>query len=89
MALSNAERQARLRERRRFSGGMTQEPGQERLDTWLSSDRKFELEVLAALKGATIRETLENLIWSEALCVEKDEWENAVKTVLDRRRGND
>lgn len=56
-AMTNAERQRKYRENQKWSTD-----GSYRLDTRISTDEFFKLELLSKLHGNTKKETLENLI---------------------------
>lgn len=91
MAMTNAERQAKLRQRRKVAGigRFRDQPRQERLDLWVLGDRKWELEILASLQGMTIRETLENLIHASATQTKAKDpaaWSETALRLLDEAR---
>lgn len=56
-AMTNAERQRKYRENQKWSTD-----GSYRLDTRISTDEFFKLQLLSKLHGNTKKETLENLI---------------------------
>jgi hypothetical protein len=63
MTMTNAERQARFRTRRKIQGHFAAEgTPMERLDVWVSADAAHGLRVLASLYGCSAQEQLDRMI---------------------------
>ena len=85
MALTNAERQARLRTNRKYA-----RPGERkaRLDVWIDGEVRTDLEILAAMTRKPIAEVLEGLIASAVTSARKQkaEWSKALDSWDERSK---
>jgi hypothetical protein len=88
MAMTNAERQARYKSRRKVQGHFqAQGPAMERLDAWVSADAAHGLRVLAALRDTTAQDELDRLIMAAVNAAKQQDrpaWGKASMEILDR-----
>ena len=87
MAMTNAERQAAYKFRRKAQGHFhSQGPAMERLDAWVSADAAHGLRVLATLHNTSAQEELDRLIMAavnEAKQQNRPAWGESSVKVLD------
>jgi len=87
MAMTNAQRQAQFRFRRKSQGHFKAEgTPMERLDAWVSADAAHGLRVLAALHGTTAQGELDKLLLATIDAVKRQDraaWSRASMGVLD------
>ena len=87
MALTNAQRQAQYRFRRKSQGHFNSKgTPMERLDAWVSADAAHGLRVLAALHGTTTQGELDQLLLAAIGAVKRQDqaaWSHASIDVLD------
>lgn len=87
MAKTNAERQAALRQRKR-NLFKKDEGVCARLDVWVNTSVRMDLEMLSMMEKSTIAETLERVITEAREAAEKahgrDAWENLRNVWVER-----
>lgn len=88
MAMTNAERQAAYKRRRKVQGHFqAQGPAMERLDAWVSADAAHGLRVLDALHTTSAQEELDCLIMAAVNAAKQQNrpaWGEASMAVLER-----